>query len=144
MVQYGASKGVKFMSDNDNALDSLFIDKEPVDTTALAETLRPSVRLHSSTGEVFFTDQWASLSNRNKVLLYSLARKALAIKGVIPDEKASPSQFAAETHLPGGSVRPQLSQLVKDRIMNVDKESNYWIPDHNLTRVRRMIEDKEN
>ncbi|MCZ7547173.1 MAG: hypothetical protein M5R40_28265 [Anaerolineae bacterium] len=137
---------MKTVMDNEDALDSLFIDKPGPDPAPLvARIVHPYIRLVRETGEVLTTDQWRKLNLQGKVLMYLLGRKALSMKEALPEseiEAASPAQIAKDTGLNPDSVRPTLSRLKDDRLVRSDRENNYWVPDYALPRIEEILGDK--
>ncbi len=130
--------------DMSNPLSRLFADDQQVDLELLAKILYPYVRLLKSPARVEFTAEGEELSLRQKLLAYLLARKALKESGLIETEKTSPGEIERETKWSGGSIRPTLSRLKKDRLVRSDtsEDGGYYIPNHQVPKVGEVLRVK--
>ncbi|MBN1681314.1 MAG: hypothetical protein JW966_13610 [Anaerolineae bacterium] len=134
---------------NENPLDKLFVDNKPLDLAILANLIEDYVQLYADTSEIELTEKWDKLTQRKKILIYLLGRKALKESGKLPadQEQATPSQIEADTGIKGNSVRPTLSRLLDERLVRSkasDKgERKYLVPNHVIDRIYNEIAEKD-
>ncbi len=124
-------------------LDQLVMKSEEVEGEArklLAELLVPHVRMDPETGKIFFIPFPPKLNTRQHVLVYLLAKLALAQKNEKFDAVASAKDVEDATGLPGGTVRPKLIELFKDRIIS-KSDVGYFVQGSNLHKARSLLED---
>lgn len=125
-------------------LDKLIQDGNELDRALLAEIVYPRARIYvdRGTSQIRFTVAGDSLKVKEKILIYLLARKALALKdpeGKIT-ESASPLEIEKATGIAGGSLRPTLRKLVDERLLiQDDKGRNYSIPNYALNAISRIL-----
>lgn len=118
-------------------LDSIFFTGESIDRELLANTLAPFVKIYVQSGkvEIIFTDAGRKLSARGRILVYLLARKAIFLRDstLLEEEAVTPAEIEADTHIPGGTVRPTLKKLADARRVQVDASKysvrNYALPE---------------
>lgn len=136
------------MSDQnkDNVYADIFVSGDSLDRELLARTAAPYIRIFSDNNnmEVVFTSIGEKLKNRQKLLAYLLARKILNDKELLSeDEKEglTPSELGTATHISGGSIRPVLAALLKERLVQKD-ESNYYVPNYSLNQVSEELKQE--
>jgi hypothetical protein len=123
-------------------LDDLVIKSKEVEgenRRLLADLLRPHVRFDPETGAIHFTQKQFKLSTKQYVLLYLLARLALGQKNPQFDVIATSKDIEDATGLPGGTVRPKLSELYKGRIIT-KSGAGYFVQVVNLIKARAILE----
>lgn len=121
-----------------NPLDKLFADGGSLDLELLANLLVDYVRLYA-TGEIGFTEEGRSLTAKEKIAIFLLARKALKQKGIITDEAIKPGDIEEQTGIKGNTIRPLLKQLKDERIARNDDGGAYHIPDFAIHAVDAML-----
>lgn len=110
----------------------------------LAETIFPYARVDGETQEIGFTAEGEALTNREKLLVFLLMRKAMLIREVISKEAISPGEIEKATGISGGSIRPVLSQLVADKLVRKDKgdDGGYYVPASRIKEINAMLAKK--
>ena len=100
----------------------------------LADLLEPYIWLDPDNNLVVFKDAASSLTSLQRVLVFMLAHK---IKNLVKEEM-SPAVTASEveigTGLPGGTVRPKLTELAKKKLLvrsgrAYEMASNFMFPE---------------
>lgn len=123
-------------------LDDLFVDKAKLDRALLARLIQPYIRLYGNTDKagVTTTPNWRELNIAQKIMTYLLGRKALRLKGLLSEEeeKCSPSEIEEQTGIKGGSIRPNLSKLLDERLLQ-QEAGKYWVPDYALTEIQGLL-----
>lgn len=128
---------------SEDPLDALVIKAEEVEgeyRRLLAMLLSPHVRFDSERGTIYFIKHPPMLSTKQHVLVYLLARLALSQKNPQYDTVASSKDVEDGTGLPGGTVRPKLSELLKEKVISKG-EAGYFVEAENLHRARALLED---
>ncbi|HEX9838909.1 MAG TPA: hypothetical protein VGA72_06160 [Anaerolineales bacterium] len=127
-------------------LDQLFVKTEQIEgeqRAILAQLILPYASINADTGDVHFKTTFDDLSTKQKILLYLLCRLALSTRPNTTFTVAvSPVEVEKATMLPGGTVRPKLTELVKDRII-VKSGDGYSVPAVNLQRAKKMFSIEE-
>jgi hypothetical protein len=127
-------------------LDQLFVKSEQVageQRAILAQLILPYASINADTGDVYFKATFDDLSTKQKILLYLLCRLALSTRpNTTFTVTVSPIEIEKATMLPGGTVRPKLTELVKDRII-VKSGEGYSVPAVNLQRAKKMFSIEE-
>lgn len=110
----------------------------------LAETIFPFARVDGETQEIGFTAEGEALTTREKLLVFLLMRKAMMLRGVIVKETMPPAEIAKATGMPGGTIRPVLSQLYSDKLVRKDKEEDggYFVPASRIKEISAMLAKK--
>lgn len=128
------------MSNND-PLEQIFVRTEQVEgeqRALLAQLILPFASVNPETGDVYFKATADELLNaKQKILVYLLCRLALASKAETSFSKyVSPKEIEIATGLPGGTVRPKLSQLVSEDKVVVKSGEGYVVPASFLNQIR--------
>lgn len=128
------------MDGNTNPLDKLFVESHSLDYELLANAILPYVRLHKG-GEIELTWEGEQLTFRQKLLAFLLARKALKESRVIEDEAIGPSEIEKDTGWNGGSIRPTLAKLKKEKLVRNanSEEGGYFVPNYALKTVSEIL-----
>ncbi|MFH1107511.1 MAG: hypothetical protein V1787_06500 [Candidatus Micrarchaeota archaeon] len=124
----------------DDPLDSLFVKGDEVNRELLSSILSQFVRLDEK-GRIFPLASFYSQSNKNKILLLLLSKKALNLKSGL-DEPITPSALAKLSDIPEGSLRPTLRLLVDERLVD-DENSRYLVFSHALPRCAELFSQKK-
>ena len=127
-------------------LDQLFIDSEQVEQAQreeLAKLILPYAAINRQTGEVYLKPTSDELTAKQKITLYLLCRLALSAR---PDTSlpkyVSPKEIERAISIPGGTIRPKLSQLVEEKIVSRSGEG-YRISPTDLERVKPIWPKQE-
>lgn len=127
-------------------LDQLFVKTEQVEgenRAILAQLILPYASINADTGEIHFKTTFDDLSAKQKLLLYLLCRLALSTRPNTTFTVAvSPVEIQKDTNLPGGTIRPKLTELVKARIV-VKSGEGYYVPAMNLQHAKKMFSIEE-
>ena len=130
----------------EDPLDQLFVKAEQVEgeqRAILAQLILPYASMNADTGDVHVKATFDDLSTKQKLALYLLCRLALSTRPTTTFTiAASPIEIEKATMLPGGTVRPKLSELVKDRIV-IKSGDGYSIPAVNLQRAKKLFRTEE-
>jgi len=124
---------------NDDPLKELLLDPEGVAREDLANALRPFVQFDAD-GGLWLHDQFDQLSSEDKVICLLLANRAQQLLGLREDGGATPQQLIDMGQMAGGTVRPKLSKLLKERKI-AKSGSEYHLPPPAIRRaVTRLRE----
>ena len=127
-------------------LDELFVKTEQVEgehRAILAELILPYASINAETGVVHWKTTYDDLSTKKKLLLYLLCRLAISTRPNTTFTVAvSPTEVEKATMLPGGTVRPKLTELVKDKIV-IKSGEGYYVPAATLQRAKKMFSNEE-
>ena len=121
----------------DDPLASLLIDETEMARDELAEALRPYVRLTRS-GDFVFEDSFDSLPAKARVACVLLALKAGHLLGLRDEPGAAPQEIVAKSGLPPGTVRPKLSELLRDRVTEKQR-GRYSIPAYGMRKAAALL-----
>jgi DNA-binding transcriptional ArsR family regulator len=129
------------MNENEKSpLKELVVKEETLNEKLLAELLKTYISIEENTGELIPTESFNSLSAEGKVIiafLYSKAKKRLNMSST---EKLKPKDIESILGLKGNTIRPILKKLKEEGIIKLDEEG-YWIPNVNLYRAKRVLEN---
>jgi hypothetical protein len=109
------------------ALKDLIADKRALDEAAIERIVGPYVRYDVDAKEATFTQAFAGLSIKAKILVYLVALQGW--KFVTDDPIAAdarPADIATATGIPGGSLRPTLRGLCENHILS-ERDSVYSV-----------------
>jgi DNA-binding MarR family transcriptional regulator len=129
------------MSDknNINPLDDLFTDEvSQIDVSALAAILKPYIRINRESKNVIFTPDGMKITATKKIILFTLARKALYIRGEIKTELLTPSDIKNGLDMPSGTIDPALKKL-SDQGPLRNEDGKYFIPDFKFQAVQEIF-----
>lgn len=124
-------------------LEDLLIDADSVDLERLASALKPFAAIDKKSGRLHFHPPYESLTTRRKTLVCLLGQKASHLLGLAESESLSPKEAEACSGLPGGTVRPKLTELKKDRIALTDENGFYAIAPHQVSRAVQELLDAD-
>ncbi|MER2514151.1 MAG: hypothetical protein ABTQ25_17335 [Nitrosomonas ureae] len=98
----------------------------------LANLLEPFVWLDPENKSIIYKEDSLDLNAMQKVLVFALARKAIALISNSNAATFSPNEVELQTQIPGGTVRPKLVELSKKKILNRTEDgyelaSNFFI-----------------
>jgi hypothetical protein len=128
-------------------LDQIYVKTEQVEgeqRALLAKLIFPYASVNPDTGDVHFKTTADELNAKQKILLYLLCRLALSTRpGTTFGAEVSPKEVERATMLPGGTVRPYLSDLVKSRAVVKSGEA-YSVPAALLPRAAKLMPTTSN
>jgi len=99
----------------------------------------PFAQIDPTEGVVYFTKKAKDLTAKRKIMVYLLARLALASRRASTHSaSATLHEIGQATALPGGTVRPRVMDLIRDRLV-VKTKSGYAVPSNMLDRVAEEL-----
>lgn len=118
-------------------LEDLVVDVVELDCELVRTVLLNYIRIDRTTGEVIPLAAWDNTRNEVRIILYLLARRAIHALGLPqPQVAATPREIEQATGIPGGTVRPALQRLRRDRLVSKVENNGYLIPNTATSRVR--------
>lgn len=123
----------------EDPLDQLFVKDDEINRERLRSLLIDYIRLDEK-GNIFPLTAFFHQTNKSKLIILLLARKALALKSG-REEAISPLGISKLCNLPEGSIRPSLRFLVEEGIAD-DEGSKYKVMSHALPRCAELLETK--
>lgn len=130
----------------EDPLDQLFVKSEQVEgeqRAKLARLILPYASINADTGSVHFKATYDDLGTKQRILVYLLCRLALSTRPNTTFTVAvSPKEIEKDTMLPGGTIRPKLTELVRDRIV-VKSGDGYSVPAVNIQRAEKLFSIEE-
>ncbi|MBI1973899.1 hypothetical protein HYS54_03720 [Candidatus Micrarchaeota archaeon] len=117
-------------------LEQLFVKGDEVNRELLRDTLINYVRLDEK-GRIFPLFSFFKETNKNKLILLLLARKAISLK-TGTDEPIAPAELSKFTDMPRGSLLPALRQLVEEGLAD-DEDSKYKIFSHAIQKCTDIL-----
>lgn len=129
---------------NENPLSKFFQKPEDLEKETLerlARLMEPFVKhIDSTNGAIRFNPAFNDkLNSKQKVLVFLLARLALATHNPEFSAGLLPKEIEVEADLPGGTVRPKLTELMDDRIIARDSDGKYLVK--SIERAEEVLED---
>ena len=119
-------------------LDDLYIRPDEIQQEQ-RELLRDLIIPYAGfteTGVVHFQPKADDLTAKQKIILYLLCRLALSARPNSEFSKyVSPKELEEGTGQPGGTIRPKLTELVKEKFV-AKSGDGYWIPSNYLQRIK--------
>ena len=121
--------------------DDLLVSGEELDRELLTKGLKPFIRIERETLAIRPLSPWRSLTTKQKVVTFLLARKGMRAHGLVEDESCLPAELIRGTGIPAGSVHPALKSLleVRPQIVERDARSRYRIPNWAVGEAVQMI-----
>jgi hypothetical protein len=119
-------------------LDELIVktDQKP-DLKVLAEILEGYIRIVEN-GQINFEEKYYALKQWQMVMVYLLARKAAAVKGLLKEtEGIAPKDIAQNTSLPSKNIRKFLAIELKGIVSN--QKGCYVVPNYNLLKCKAKL-----
>lgn len=128
------------VNEDKDPLDDLFVDGDETNRALLRDILIGYLRIDEN-GRIFPLSAFFALPNKNKIILFLLARKAVSMK-TGSEEAVSPSDAAGKLDMPEGSLRPTLRLLVQEGLAD-DSNGRYKIFNHAVARCSQTLKKKE-
>lgn len=136
-------KGAFIMSGIDvDPLDEVITKSDEVEgdyRRLLADLLKPHIRIDPEKGSIYFMGQPPKLNTKQHVLTFLLAKLAMSQKNPEIAPIATSKEIEEGTGLPGGTVRPKLSELFNEKVISKGS-SGYFIESINLYKARSILE----
>lgn len=127
-------------------LEQLFVRTEQVEQEQrklLAALILPYAGINPETGEVYFKTTADELNAKQKIIIYLLCRLALsALPNTSFSSVVSPKEIEKDTNLPGGTVRPKMTQLVDAKLV-ARSGDGYSIPPAYLHKAKAALPTPE-
>lgn len=120
-------------------LEKLFVSSEELDRELLTTVLTDLAQIDRDSGEIRFTSKAVRLPKKLQILIYLMSRKAARAYGVISEELISPKELASKLGIGGSSLRGQLSDFTKERLVE-SKSGKHWVPNYAIERVKELLE----
>ncbi len=127
----------------DDPLEMIFVKPEQVEgekRAQLAKMIFPFAYIDAENGRIHFKATADELNAKQKVLVYLLCRLALSTR---TDSKfpasVSPKEVEIDTGIPGGTIRPKLSQLVEEHKL-IRRGDGYMVSTEHFDRIFKELE----
>ena len=125
-------------------LEDLIVSGTDLDKKLVAEILAPYVQLDKDTCAIRPTEGWTRLSNDQRILIYLLARRAMAALGFdFGSEGATATQVVTDTGVKSGTAHPALRKLLGNRLIDQSQDKRYFIPNHAIPRIKSLLLEKK-
>ena len=114
----------------EDPLDAVFDQKEELEgllRERLAKMIIPFAVVDPENGIFYPKRAWNELNSKRKVLVFLLARLALSTRNPEFSKTVMAKDVEDATELPGGTVRPKLSELLKDRVAFRESDGGYYV-----------------
>lgn len=123
-------------------LEDLVVDERDLNQEILRETLEPYIRIGSETGSLIPEPELADLTAEDKILVSTLAFKAMADIGIRETERIGPKALAEAVGISEGTVYPTVRKL-EDEGLLTKEDGKYWVPNHKIRRIQERLEFDE-
>lgn len=134
------------MENSKDPLDILITKTEEVkgeNRKKLAELLFPYVSIDPELGKTFFKEDIKHpLTGKQRVLIYILSRLAISQKNDQFSTESTSKEIQEGTNLPGGTVRPYLATLLKEKYIERNPNGYYAIV-HHLKKAQYLFENEK-
>ena len=113
---------------SDDPLDQIFDSPKELEgelREKLAKMIVPFAVVDLENGFFHPKGKWHHLNAKQRVLVYFLARLALSTKNPEFKNALTPGEVEEGTELPGGTVRPKIAELAKDRVIFRGSDGTY-------------------
>ena len=122
----------------ENPLGILLADEKEIDAQLLARLLRRFIMIGKESGKIIPRSDFASLPEKDKILVFLVARKAAVAIGVAAEEGATSIDISQGTGVNYNSVRGYLSQFLKENLVQVGN-SKYFVPSHAIPQIEERV-----
>ena len=127
-------------------LEDLIVSGAELDKKLVTEILAPYIQLDKDKCTIRPTKGGSELSNDQKVLVYLVARKAMAALDdfTLDVEGATASEVVADTGVKSGTAHPALRKLLKNkRLIDQSRDKRYFIPNHAIPQIKSLLFEKK-
>lgn len=115
------------------------LDDEDFDRELLVNTIEPYVKIGRNSKDVIFRDRFEELTNKEKIIIYLLAKKGLEdLTG--SDHLEFPQTIASSTNVNSNTVRTILNRLKKDDLVKKRSGGNYEVPNYRVEEVAEEVD----
>ena len=124
-------------------LKELMVDTSEIYADILTDILKPFLGI-DKTGDIIFHSSYKDASPDIKIFVYLLGRKAAFHLDLLKEpegEAATPKFIQERTGMPAGTVNPTLIRLSKNRLLQKDDKSRYFVPNHAIKTIAELIKD---
>jgi len=124
-------------------LDAIFVTTEELEgelREKLAKMILPFVRINPEKGTISFNLTGQKLATKQKVLIYLLSRLALSTRNPEFQATVLPKNIESETELPGGTVRPKLTELIREKVVFQDDQGRYSVRSSSIHKSWAILE----
>lgn len=122
-------------------IEKALVDIQELSKEVMKTVLGPYVQFDPNRQEFIFTERWAKLDNKLKILTYLIGRKGMVAQGHLSDEEpVVPKAIMAQTQLPAGSVSYSIKMLYDDKLIDKTEKGKYYVTSAKLLIVKGMIE----
>lgn len=131
--------------DSTDPIEELIVSSETIEgekRRILVDLLKPHVRLDPDTGAIHFLKYPPDLLPKHQVLVYLMAKLALAAYKPAYKASAKPKEISDATRLPGGTVRPALRRMLDERVI-AQGEEGYFFEAFGLGAATAILTGKE-
>jgi hypothetical protein len=123
-------------------LENLIVDEETLNEELIYDVLSKFIRITKTSKTIIPTGDFSKLSEKNKIIVFLLARKAMKALNILESEMAGPKEISKETGVSYNSVKPYLSALYKEKIL-AKQGTEYLLPNYNLVKVKEILSTGE-
>jgi hypothetical protein len=116
---------------NTDPLLDLVVDAAEVDRERIANALRQVIAIDKA-GTVLPLGGFQKLSVTQKILAFLLGRKVAVLVGLADEEAIGPTDLAAGSGLPPGTIYPTVRRMSRDRLVSQDGASHYFLSPHQV------------
>lgn len=128
----------------DDPLDAVFAEPEKLEgenRAKLAKLIVRFVAIEPESGEISYKPDTDKLTAKQLVLVFLLSRLALSTRNPAFPAALAPKEIELKTGLPGGTLRPKLTELTKERCVYYDTDGKYSVRVVDLGRARLVLSD---
>lgn len=119
-------------------LKDLIVPDEDLAERELLPLLEPYLRF-TDRGELLQCPPIDALTTEARVACVLLALKALSLLGLRASPSATPAEIGKLSGLPGGTVRPKLRSLLRDRCIARAADGTYSVPPSVIHRAAAVV-----
>jgi DNA-binding transcriptional ArsR family regulator len=121
------SNGRRTSAVSRDPLEDLLADENAFARETLASALSPLLKL-SRSGDLFLEPAFSRLKARQQVLTILLGLKAAEMLGIRESAATTPGEVVELSGMAPGTVRPKLSELLRQRLIVRRKDGGYEVP----------------
>jgi len=129
--------------ENKDPFTKFMVDEnEPLDKKLVAELIEPFVESIGKNKVVEYTEKFDKSPAWMKTSVYLCVRKVLLDQKIVEKEEVGPKEIAEDTGISEGSAK-DISRDKKLKSIISKKGRNYFIPNHKLNRVKKLLQENE-
>lgn len=120
-------------------LDELIVDEEEeLDKSIVSGILKDYCKISKQTGNPIPNDNFYSLKNKQKIIIFLLSRRAANIKNINIDFRVTSKEISEATGMKYGTVSKDLTRLCEESLVK-SEENKFFIPNHAINPVQKMF-----